>query len=176
MEQRRESSKADLKTEIRRIRRRVFKIPGIRLKAGAVIEAAVIVPLTLIILAAVVTVVFVLHDRVILNTVSLYEVMEEAGEGADAQTLQDSVSEMLSRRLITAKDTGVSADPSEDGILVEAGGSIQIPLRIIRYLMGSGYDRIDTDVRVTNLNGRKQLIRYKTICDGLEALTQKDEE
>ena len=145
----------------------------IRLKASATIEAAVIVPITLVIIAAVLVLVFILHDWVILSTASLYEIMEEAGDGEDSGEIQESVSAMLGKRLITADVAGVSADASEDRISVDAEGSVQIPMQLLRTLLGEGFSRIGGEVRVSNLNGRKLLVRYKTICDGVSAFTEE---
>ena len=149
---------------------------GIHLKASATIEASVIVPLTILIIAAVMTVVLVLHDRVIFPAVSLSGVMEQAGKEADIEELQSSVSELLGTRLLTARDATVAAEAEEDGISVSSGGDIRIPLSAVRALVGEGNNRIDSSVRISNLDGRKALIKYKTICDGLSALSGKEEE
>ena len=44
-----------------------------QLKGQFTIEASVIVPITLLIVAAVLTIVFALHDRIIFTTVTIYE-------------------------------------------------------------------------------------------------------
>lgn len=147
-----------------------------RLKASATIEAAVVIPITLVIITAVMTMVFVLHDRVILSTVSQYEAMEQAGESDSSQDIQAAVSEMLQKRLITAHDPVVAASDEEDGLEIDTEGSIEIPMRIVRFLVGEENNQINSQLRISNLSGRKQLIKYKTICDGLSAITRKSEE
>ena len=151
------------------------QFPNKQLKASATIEAAVVIPVTLVIIAAVLTIVFVLHDRVILNTASLYEVMEQAGAGEDPQELRSAVSDMLQKRLVTAAETSVSADVKEDGVQIDAGGSVQIPLRMVRFLVGEENQQVEAQIRVSNLSGRKLLIKYKTLCDGLSALGKEEE-
>ena len=141
------------------------------LKASFTIEASVIVPLTLVLIAAVMTLVFALHDRVIFSTVSIYEVMERAGNSADgSEPVVSAVSEMLEKRLITVKNVSVSAETEEDELSVITGGTVQAPLGIVRELLGEESGQIQETINISNLNARKILVKYKTICDGLSAL------
>ncbi len=147
-----------------------------RLKASATIEAAVIVPFTLLIIAAVISLVLVLHDRIIFPTAGIYEVMEEAGGEKDPEGIREAVSEVLNNRLVTAKEASVTAVETEDEISVEAEGDIRIPLWFVRSLVGEENSHIHTRIDVSNLDARKTLIRYKTICDGIDAFTKEEEE
>lgn len=140
------------------------------------IEAAVIVPLILVLVAAMLTAVFLVHDRVIMNTVSVYEVMDHAEQQRqDPTAVQTAAAEMLEKRLITAKEAGVSVEATEDGFAVNAEGTAAIPLRFVRMLLGEGSGQIHTNINISNLDGRSALIQYKTICDGLAALSSGTE-
>ena len=132
-------------------------------------------PLTLLLVAAVLTVAFSLHDRVIMRTVSMYEVMDHAAEYQDAPGfLTSEIAEMLDKRLIAAQEVSVSAEEGEDGLQVGVDAQMDIPLSVIRELT-SFEDRLQTKTDVCNLSGRKMLIKYKTICDGLSAITGEPE-
>lgn len=153
-----------------------IRIFGLTLKASAAIEAAVIVPLTLVILAAVITLVLILHDRVIFPTVSIYEVMEQAGGEEDPERIRNSITEMLEKRVLTAEGAEVFAEETEEEAIVEASGTVEIPMRFVRMLLGEESGNLSTRISVSGLNGRKQLIRYKTICDGIRYFTEQQEQ
>ena len=146
-----------------------------KLKASFTIEASVIVPLALLLVASVITMVFMLHDRVILNTVSSYEVIDHAAEYKDnPQAAADEILAMLEKRLVTANNVQSFAEGKEDGMRVQASADIEVPLDFVQMLT-EAEGGIEASVNVSNLNRREQLVRYKTICDGLAVLT-KDED
>lgn len=142
------------------------------LKASFTIEASVIVPLALLLVASVITIVFMLHDRVLLSTVSSYEVIDHATEYKEnPQAAVDEILAMLEKRLVTAKNVQSLAEGKEDGMSVQASADIRVPLDIVQMLT-EAEGRIETTVNVSNLNRREQLVRYKTICDGLSVITK----
>ncbi len=145
-----------------------------KLKASFTIEASVIVPLALLLVASVITVVFMLHDRVILSTVSSYEVIDHAAEYKDNPQAADEILAMLEKRLVTAKNVQSLAEGKEDGMSVQTSADIEVPLDFVQMLT-EAEGGIEASVNVSNLNRREQLVRYKTICDGLSAIT-KDED
>lgn len=148
-----------------------------QLKGQFTIEASVIVPITLLIVAAVLTIVFALHDRIIFTTVTIYEVMAHAQDDPeDPDLVCAAAAEMLGKRLVTAEGTEVSLETSEDAMTLSAGGDVPIALGSVRALVGAETERIDTRIKVSNLKGRETLIRYKTICDGISAIGGNKEE
>ena len=143
-----------------------------KLKASFTIEASIIVSIALLLVASVMTVVFMLHDRVILSTVSSYEVIEHATQYKDnPQAAEEGILQMLEKRLVTAKNIQTSSEGEADGMRVFTEAEIDVPLGKVRGLTDAE-GRIKTSVNVSNLNRREQLVRYKTICDGLAAITE----
>ena len=161
---------------LQKIFQQIFqKIIRKKLKASFTIEASVIVPLALLLVASVITVVFMLHDRVLLSTVSSYEVIDHATEYKEnPQAAADEILAMLEKRLVTAKNVQSLAEGKEDGMSVQASADIEVPLDFVQMLT-EAEGRMEAAVNVSNLNRREQLVRYKTICDGLAVLT-KDED
>lgn len=143
-----------------------------KLKASFTIEASILVPIALLLVASVMTVVFMLHDRVILSTVSSYEVIEHATQYKDnPQAAEEGILQMLEKRLVTAKNIQTSSEGETDGMSVRTEAEIDVPLGKVQELTNAE-GRIETSVNVSNLNRREQLVRYKTICDGLSAITE----
>ena len=82
-----------------------------KLKASVTIEASVLVPIALLLVASVMTVVFMLHDRVILSTVSSYEVIDHASQYKDdPQAAEEGILQMLEKRMVTAKNIQTSSE------------------------------------------------------------------
>jgi hypothetical protein len=143
-----------------------------KLKASVTIEASILVPIALLLVASVMTVVFMLHDRVILSTVSSYEVIDHASQYKDdPQAAEEGILQMLEKRLVTAKNIQTSSEGETDGMSVRTEAEINVPLGKVQELTNAE-GRIETSVNVSNLNRREQLVRYKTICDGLSAITE----
>jgi len=143
-----------------------------KLKASVTIEASILVPIALLLVASVMTVVFMLHDRVILSTVSSYEVIDHASQYKDdPQAAEEGILQMLEKRLVTAKNIQTSSEGETDGMSVRTEAEIDVPLGKVQELTNAE-GRIETSVNVSNLNRREQLVRYKTICDGLSAITE----
>ena len=139
-----------------------------KLKASFTIEASVIVSLTLVLVAAIMIVLFFLHDRVLAGTVSTYEIMEHADRyKEDPGAVSEGISQMLGKRLIAAKGTAVTAEEITGGFQVTVGAEMEIPLAVLRELIGSESEEISEVINVSNLNARETLVKYKTICDGL---------
>lgn len=146
-----------------------------KLKAGFTIEASVIVPLTMILVAAVMVVCFMLHDRVILSTVSIYEVMEHASRYKDdPDAAQSGIGDMLGKRLITAKNESADVEQQEGGLKVTAAAELEAPLGGIHKISGTP-EQIQCRINISNLNARERLVRYKTICDGLSLITEGED-
>lgn len=148
-----------------------------KLKAGFTIEAAVIVPLALLLTASLMTVMFLLHDRVLFSTVSIYELMEHADSyQKDLTAAEEEVTQVLGKRLVTVRAPEVSGEETADGMQIDSRGEAEIPMYFVRDLLGDGSGELRTRVNISNLNGRKALIRYKTIVDGAGFLAGGGEE
>ncbi len=139
-----------------------------------------IVPITLILTAALMILAFSLHDRVILRAVSISEVMEYADRFDEGpEQIREAVAKDLELRLIAAKEVAVNAETKEEEITLLSKGTVESPLGSIRELLGETSGQLESSISISNLQARKTLVKYKTICDGLEAVTkpsQKSEE
>lgn len=139
-----------------------------KVKASFTIEASLIVPVLLFIIAAMITVGFMLHDRIIMNAVTAYEVIDHAGDfSSAAEEAAGNVLAELDRRLITAGNLNVTGKEDSGTIKMQASGEARIPLPSVEKLIGEGSGKLSASINVSNLNGRKALIKYKTMIDGL---------
>ena len=76
-----------------------------KLKAAFTLEAAVVVPIAMIIIVSMLFIAFLIHDCVVMNTVSSYIIMENADKYPDQpETMTDEIMQILSRRIILAKN------------------------------------------------------------------------
>ena len=147
------------------------------LKAGFTIEASVIVPVAMVLMAAVMMVSFALHDRVIMQTAAVFEIMDHAkGFEEEPEEAAAKTEELLAKRLIAAKGTQVLVEKEKEDTKVSVNGSISFPGGFLWSVTGTSFEQPGTRIRISNLDGRKALIGYKTICDGIAAFGSENHE
>ena len=143
-------------------------------KGSFTLEAAIIMPVTMAVIAALLLFAISVHDGVVMNTVSTAAILENAGSFTnDPENIPGTIRDMLSKRLIIAKNIAVDVDEEQDQYMAICSGSFQIASGFLRMFTGEEMTNIRTNVSISNLDGRKTLLKYKTICDGLEDLTKE---
>lgn len=146
-------------------------------KASFTLEAAVILPLAMALITALLIFALAVHDGVIMNTVSVATIMENAGKFADdPENIREDVLQMLEKRLVIAKNISVDVEGKEDMCTAVSRGSFQIASGFIRYFTGEDISQLNTRVCISNLNGRKTLLKYKTLCDSAKDIISNGEE
>lgn len=118
--------------------------------ASFTIEAAVIVPFSLILICSAILLTFHLHDLAVIRAVSVTGVFGEWNGSAQASDIEEVVQEALSSRLITTDDPEVT--------VTEASGE---------YTIACG----DISVNISGLSGRDTLLKYRVLKDGLLSVT-----
>ncbi len=148
-----------------------------RLKAGFTIEASVIVPIAMVLMAAVMMISFALHDRIVMQTAAVFEIMDHAkGFEESPEEAAARVEEVLAKRLIAAKGTKVNVEEEKEGTSASVNGSVSFPAGSLWRMVGGSFEHPAAKVRISNLDGRKVLIGYKTICDGISAFGSEKHE
>ena len=154
---------------------RNMQIGSEKLQASFTIEAAVVVPLAMIMMATVIFAAFYVHNAATIAAVTDYAVLEQAaGMNGSQNVLCQGVKELLAGRLIGETAVSVSISGGEENGTAYTSASFQIPLAMIRELMGNTGEKLSFQTEVSNLNGRKKLLLYKSICDGVSELLTVD--
>lgn len=140
------------------------------LKASFTIEAAFIVPLSIFIVSAFLYMTFYLHDTAIAGSVCTGYILENAAQyQSSTAQIEADTADMLESRLIIAKD--VSVNVSEDnGVNLEGSASFDMPFGFAESFLDIP-DEITVSVNISMLNGRKKLLEYKAVSEGLDFLT-----
>ena len=145
-----------------------------RLKASFTIEAAVIVPLTIFIIAAFMYMAFYIHDRAVMGSAGAAYIIENAADYSDSlSTIEEDTREMLENRLIIAENISVSVT-DDDGITLESSADINMPLAFLSSILGTSPDSVSTSVNISMLDGRAQVLKYKAAADGIDVLAQSE--
>lgn len=145
-----------------------------RLKASFTIEAAVIVPLTIFIIAAFMYMAFYIHDRAVMGSAGAAYILENAADYSDSlSTIEEDTREMLENRLIIAENISVSVT-DDDGITLESSADINMPLAFLSSILGTSPDSVSTSVNISMLDGRAQVLKYKAAADGIDVLAQSE--
>ena len=139
------------------------------LSGSFTIEASVIIPLSLFIIASLIILSFYLHDQVIIKTIPVSVILEDPF--ADSGELESSLAQELSARLIITSSAAVSLS-SEYG---QAEASVSAEIKdinpVIKYLTGSSTEDISFRASIKDLDGRQALLKEKTISDAARRIT-----
>ena len=142
------------------------------LKGSFTIEAIIVVPLTMAIMVGIVFMAFLAYDKASMTAVCDYALMETAGNtGNNTGKVQNAVSELLNSRMLAVSDINVSAGGNERNAFVASSATFDIPLLLIRKLIGSDAAKLNCSMDISNLDGRGTLLLYKSILDGVSSLT-----
>ncbi len=136
-----------------------------KLKAAFTLEAAVVVPIVMVIIVSMLFIALFIHDCVVMNTVSSYMIMENATKYSEQpESVKDEIMQMLSRRMIISKNIAVEVEGEEDEFSVAGSSEVFVPIPMIQEL--TDISKSTTKINISNLNGRKTLLKYKAITDG----------
>ena len=143
-------------------------------KGSFTLEAAVVVPITMALIAGLVIFTLSVHDGVILNTVSTAIIMENASRfSKEPENIQGKIMDMLSKRLIVTRNIAVEVTGGEDDCTATCSGSFQIASGFIRNMTGTEITDLQSRINISYLNGRKTLLKYKAVCDSASGLLNK---
>ncbi len=140
-----------------------------KLKASFTIEAGVVVPVIMFITVTVFLMCFFIHDRAVMKSVGVFYAMESAGKETDDFGLSDEISRMLGMRLIRTKEISVSAESDGDAAGIRETGRVPAPFVFEQELNGGQFSLLAAEIDVSDLNGRRALLKYKAIIDMAEA-------
>ncbi|MCQ2512447.1 MAG: hypothetical protein MJ092_03570 [Lachnospiraceae bacterium] len=147
----------------------------VKLKAAFTLEAAVVVPIVMVIIVSMLFIAFFVHDCVVMNTVSSYIVMENATRYSEQpEALSDEILQMLSKRMIIAKNIAAEVTGDEEQLSVKGSSDYFMPIPMVQEL--TDISNASTSIHISNLKGRKTLLKYKAICDGFQDVIGNAEE
>ena len=142
-----------------------------KLEASFTIEAAVVMPLAMILMVTVIFTAFYAHNAATIAAVTNCAALEAAAAADQSRNAVSSgMKELLAKRLIGETDVSVSISGGEQERSASASASFQIPLAMVRDLTGNRMESLSFRTGLSNLNGRKKLLLYKSICDGVSDL------
>lgn len=140
-------------------------------KGSFTLEAAVVVPITMALIAGLLIFTLSVHDGVILNTVSTAIIMENASRfSKEPENIRGKIMDMLSKRLLVTRNIAVEVTGGEDDCTAISSGSFQISSGFIRNLTGTEITELHSQINISYLNGRKTLLKYQAVCDGMSGL------
>ena len=140
-----------------------------RLKGSMTIEAAVIVPIAMVILVSIIYLAYYVHDQAVMSAVTDYAVMENAGKN-DAGNAAQIINSLLGEKLYSVSGISAGADGGGGKLNADSSASFYMPLAMIRQILGQDTGSLSASVNASFLASRKKLLLYKSICDGVPEL------
>lgn len=136
------------------------------------LEAAVIVPLVMVIMVAAVFLTFYVHDIVTMTAVSDYALLENAGNiRKNEQEITTGMTQLLSDRMIAATDISSSVSGSDNKAYATASAHINLPTAMLKNMLGEETENLNKEIDISNLSGRKTLLLYKAIIEGASEIS-----
>ena len=142
------------------------------LKAGFTLEAAVIVPLSLVIICTMILLSFYIHDKIVFKSAGVRAVFENRSE--DTSAIRSSVLDALENGLIMTRNTDVSCEINDDSASVQASGNFNWGYRMISGLFQDSLDTMSEKISISNLDGRSIILKY-ALADDLKELLKGEE-
>ena len=144
------------------------KLLSKKVNASFTIEAAVIIPISLVIIVTIFFVAFYLTDRVALSSESEIAILDNIENDEDnSSEITSRVEELIKGRILMSKDIGVSSEKAGEGYVVSTSGNFALPIPLVKTMLGEKMESVGTKINISNLDARKQLLKYKAVCDGL---------
>lgn len=135
-------------------------------------EAAVVTPMTMLILMAVIFLSFFVYDQVTLDAAAEYAVLERAEQSLMGRGDASGAAERLTHVLMAAGETSVSVSGDADHCSGEVTAVFHVPLLMVDQLTSGALRTIEVHMERHAFDGRKKLLLYKSICDGAADLTR----
>lgn len=133
--------------------------------ASYTIEAAIIIPITLFLIIAIIYISFALHDLLIMKT-SLYCNIVTHYLDKETNSLNTDLSESLDKKLMIAKSSNVIYEGQENMVTIKASCHFGYPFKGLQTLLGNKNCGEKQDVVCfTNLKKTDFLRKYKAIAD-----------
>lgn len=145
-----------------------------KLKASFTIEAAVIVPIVMVIIVGIIFIAFHVHDIATMESMNTFALIENANKyNEDTEIIQTELKDKLSSGLIITKNINVESTKRIDGLIVKSCGNFSLPFTALTELFGKNQINESSEITVTNLDGRGALLKNKAIVDGIKKIGEE---
>ena len=145
-----------------------------KLKASFTIEAAVIVPIVMVVIVGIIFIAFMVHDMVTMDALNTYTLIENAGKYNDnTEIVSADLQNKLSSGLIITKDINVESKKRTDGIIVRSCGNFSLPFSALSDLLGTKQINESSEITLTNLDGRGTLLKSKAVINGIKKIGEE---
>ncbi|MBQ9031931.1 MAG: pilus assembly protein [Parasporobacterium sp.] len=135
------------------------------------VEAAVVVPIVMAVLVTVVFAALFVHNAAQMTAVTDLATLDGAGNwNQGAGPSESQVREVLAGRMPGTQEISVSVSAGDNKRSVSSSASFPMPLAFLDELTEGHMNSLTAQFEAANLNGRKELLLYKSICDGVKDL------
>ena len=154
--------------------RMVRKVTAPKLKGSMTIEAAVVVPVTMAIILAIVFMGFYVNNKAAMAAVDYYSALEYAGEVDRSIVSSGSMDPDLADCLYAAYGVSAGVSGEADKYTAWSDASFFMPSVLVSRMFDKAMEQMHEDVEVSFMNGRKKLLYYKSQCEELPGLLKKE--
>lgn len=140
-----------------------------KLKGSFTVEAAVVVPIVMFIITGIIFILFFAHDAAVMDSLNSYAVVDNADKYKEnSAKAAGELKDYLEKGLIITGNIKVDEEKRLDGIVVRSCGNFSIPTLALKGIFGASSETVSSEIKVSSLYGRTELLKYKALVKGLE--------
>ena len=146
------------------------KISAAKLKGSFTIEAAVVIPITMFIMLALILLSFYIHDKTLMVTAPVSAILENANDSSDISALQQEAASRINPQLIAAGSPQISVESNDNTCSLSCSAGFDWRNNFVRTYLNDSLGNLATRVNITNLDGRQVLLLEKVLSDAAQKI------
>lgn len=142
-----------------------MKSQKLYMRASFTIEAVVVLPITMLAIAALICITLLLHDHTILTANCAESVLRNANRNEADGTV-------VLGKMVSIDGASVELQTENDAVTATGSGNIRVRSYLLGQMIGSNAIQTNTEIKAGHLDARKELLRYKLLAEGIELLKE----
>lgn len=139
------------------------------LKGVMTLEAAVIIPISLMIILAALYYAFFSHDNMKVKTEEMKILNRNAGSYKEnRKSPPENIDGEISSHLLMARGLSTDISLKKDRMSIRGNADIELPLALLRQISGGDAEHIDRYSEISGLDARGEVLKYYALKKGLE--------
>lgn len=139
-----------------------------KVNAFFTIEASVIIPLTFLLIAAVIFLTFYAHDAVTVKAMLYESLITNAEVVKNEETPDPDLNGMIAQRMLFMKSAQFSFDAQKDSLKAGGRGEFYYPFSLVKSVLGPERKSFQAEYVLEHPDARKELLGYQAVLSGLE--------
>lgn len=139
-----------------------------KVNAFFTIEASVIIPITFLLIAAVIFLTFYAHDAVTVKAMLYESLITNAEAVKNGETPEADLNGVIAQRLLFMKSAQFSFDTQKERLEAGGKGEFYYPFSFVKSVLGPERRSFQAEYVLEHPDARGELLGYQAVLSGLE--------